>query len=270
MKKIELIKQILDQNPMYSAREIGKIVGLSRQTVNWYIKKLGIFRDRELLRKNNNTKRSFSINISNTAEQIILGSILGDGMITKWKRCQNSKLNLNSALVIQHTEPQLEYLLYKKKLLENNGIKCSKISKLNKEVIEQKYSSSINGKKLKANTRYTLRTRKNISFNIYRNLFYKDIKYINKYIYKLKDLGLAIWYMDDGYKHDNTYYLCTDCFSYKDLQLLQKVLYHNFNIETIIDKRKRIRIRSKSSNIFTNIIEKFVCDSMKYKINRRL
>lgn len=270
MRKIEQIKQILEEYPMYSAREVGKIVGLSRQTVNWYIRKLGISRDRELLRKLNNTKRSFPITISETAEQIILGSILGDGMITKWKRFEDSKLNLNSALVIQHTKPQLEYLLYKKELLENNGIKCQKVRQLDEKTITEKYPSIINGKTIKANTRYTLSTRKAISFNIYRDMFYKDKKYINKYIFKLKELGLAIWYMDDGYKHDNTYYLCTDCFSYKDLKLLQIVLYHNFNLETIIDKRNRIRIKSKSSRLFTSIIEKFVCQSMKYKINRRL
>lgn len=269
MKKIDTIKQILVDNPLYSARKIGEIVGLSRQTINWYIKKLGIPRDRELLRKNNNTNRSLSIIISDTAEQIILGSILGDGMITKWRRDKNSQLNHNSSLVIQHTESQLDYLLYKKSLLEDNGIKCIKIGILDKEVIKEKYTSIINGKRIKANTRYTLSTRKSLSFNIYRSLFYKKVKYINRYIYKLKDLGLAIWYMDDGYKHDNTYYLCTDCFSHKDLILLQKVLYHNFNLETIIDNRKRIRIKSKSSKIFTNIIEKFVCESMKYKINRR-
>lgn len=270
MNNKEKIKQILEEHPTYSARKIGELIGLSRQTVNWYIRKLGIPRDREFLRKNNNTNRSFGVNISETAEQIIIGSILGDGSITKHKRFENSKLNLNSTLVIQHTEPQLEYLIYKKELLEDNGIRCQKISKLDKKVIETKYPSSINGRPIKANTRYTLRTRRCISFNKYRDLFYNNKKYINKYIYKLKDLGLAIWYMDNGFKHDNTYYLCTDCFSSKDLLLLQKVLYHNFSLETIIDNRNRIRIKSKSSKLFTSIIEKFVCDSMKYKINRRL
>lgn len=270
MGKIDTIKQILEEHPYYSARVIGEIVGLSRQTVIWYIRKLNIPRDREFLRKANNTKRSFEIDISEEAEQIILGSILGDGNITNWKRFKNSKLNLNSSLVINHTEPQLEYILYKKQLLEKYGIRCQKLRKIDKDIIEQRYSHSIKNIKVKSNTRYTLSTRKAITFNKYRDMFYKDKKIVNRYIYKLRALGLAIWYMDDGYKHDNTYHLCTNCFSSKDVKLLQKMLYHNFNIETTVDKRHIIRIKCKSANIFTSLIEPFICESMKYKLNRRL
>lgn len=269
MSKLSQIKQILDEHPTYSARRIGELVGLHRVTVNWYIRKLNIPRDRKFLQKLNNTKRSFNIIISNEAEQVILGSILGDGTITKWNKSENSRKNLNSCLVINHTEPQLDYLLYKKSLLEKFGIRCQKVRKLNKEVIDIKYSHSINGIEVKNNNRYTLSTRRAINFNKYRDLFYKEKKFINRYLYKLSALGLAIWYMDDGFKHDTTYHLCTNCFSKKDIYLLQKILYHNFKLETTVDKNNIIRIRSKSSKLFTSIIEEFVCKSMEYKLNRR-
>lgn len=267
--KREQIKNIALKNPNLSAREIGKLVNLHRTTVNYHLRKLNIFRDRATLQKCNNTQRSFDIEISNEAEQIILGSILGDGTITKWKRCTNSKLNLNSSLTICHTSPQKDYLLYKKQLLEKYGIKCHKISIIPKERL-QKYCPTILGKTYTINDRYSLSTRRAISFNKYRDLFYKDIKYINPYIKKLDNLGLAIWYMDDGYKHVGTYFLCTNCFDLESVKLLQEVLLENFNIETTLNKGYKgayiIHIRAKSANLFKSKIESFICDSMKYKL----
>lgn len=272
MNKEEQIKLIIGKNPLLSAREIGKKLNLSRQTVIYYLHKLNIYRDRELIRKNNNTKRSFEIPISENAEQIILGSILGDGMITKWKRYDNSKKNLNSNLVIQHTEPQKQYIYYKKLLLENNGIKCCNIRVLNGEIIEQQYPSIINNRVVKANTRYTLCTRRAITLNKYRDMFYKDKKYINRYVYKLKALGLAIWFMDDGSSNNNRYFLYTNCFDIKSLLLLQKMLNHNFNIKTTLNKCREgqyiIYIKSESRELFTTIISPYICDSMKYKLIR--
>lgn len=263
------IKEILKQNPRLSNREIGKLVGLTRNAVQWHIKSLGITRNRKELQRVNNTKRSFEINISDNAEQIILGSILGDGSISKWKRSNDSKLNLNSKLSILHTEPQLDYLLYKKKLLEENGIRCAKIVKTSKEKIAL-LNPTILGRPYTINNRYTLYTRRAVSFNKYRDLFYKSKKYINRYIYKLKPLGLAIWYMDDGNKLHNTYTFNTQCFDLKSLKILQKMLLHNFNIKTSLNKASvkhyRIYIRRESADLFYSLVKPFICKSMEYKL----
>lgn len=270
MDKREQVKKVIEEFPLLSAREIGKIVKLHRCTVNNYLHKLGIYRDRETVRKNNNTKRSFEIIISENAEQIILGSILGDGMISKWVRYKNSKKNLNSHLVIQHTEPQKEYIFYKKELLERSGIKCQSIKVLDGNIIRQKYPSYINGIELRANSRYTLCTRRAISINKYRDMFYKKNKYVNRYIYKLKPLGLAIWFMDDGSSNNNRYFLHTNCFNLKSLKLLQKVLKHNFNIDTTLNKHREgqyiIYIKASSRDLFTSIIKPYICKSMEYKL----
>ena len=272
-KKLQ-IKEIISKFPLLSAREIGKLVGLHRCTINKYIKELGISRDREIIRKNNNTKRGFEIEITATAEQIILGSILGDGMISKWKRSEDSKKNLNSHLVIQHTEPQKDYIFYKKKLLEENGIKCQTIKVLSGDIINKKYKSVINGVELKANSRYTLCTRRCVSFNKYRDMFYKSSKYINKYIYKLKALGLAIWFMDDGSSNNNRYFLHTNCFNKTSINLLQTVLKHNFNICSSVNKHGNnqyiLYIKAESRELFTSIISPYICNSMKYKLLQRI
>ena len=143
---------------------------------------------------------------------------------------------------------------------------------MNGEIIEQKYPSIINNRVVKANTRYILCTRRAITLNKYRDMFYKDKKYINRYVYKLKALGLAIWFMDDGSSNNNRYFLHTNCFDIKSLLLLQKMLNHNFNIKTTLNKCREgqyiIYIKAESRELFTTIISPYICDSMKYKLIR--
>lgn len=271
----EAIKEILKVNPYLSNREIGKMLGLSRGTVQYHIKNLGISRDRKLLQQLNNTKRSFDIPISKEAEQLILGSILGDGTVSKWIRTENSKKNLNSYVGCAHTSPQLEYLLYKKQLFESFNIKCQKIQKIPKEKLLV-LCPTIQNKVYTVNDRYQLNTRRAVTLNKYRDLFYNkhtNKKYINRYIYKLNPLGLAIWYMDDGTKSGNSYKFSTHCFNMRSLHILQDMLKRNFNIETSINitrKHPKIQytlyVKRKSTNTLTKLILPYICDSMKYKL----
>lgn len=105
-------------------------------------------------------------------------------------------------------------------------------------------------------------------------MFYKKKKYINRYVYKLKSLGLAIWFMDDGSSNNNRYFLHTNCFDLNSIHLLQKVLLHNFNIETTINEKRKsqyiLYVKAKSRELFTSIISPYICDSMKYKLIQRL
>lgn len=264
----EQILNLLRENPNYSARVIGEKLNLSRSYINKCIHQLGIYRDREYLRKCNNTQRSFPIDISYNTEQIILGSILGDGYITKNKRFINSKMNLNSALNIKHSLIQKDYCEFKATLLQKEGVRV-KISIKERTNIPK---AVIKGREINSNGEVILTTRKCISFNKYRDLFYKSKKYINRYIYKLGPLGLAIWFMDDGSKHTSGYYLHTEGFTPKDHNLLIKVLKHNFDIDSTIHKVRNhlcIYIRSNSADRFKEIIEPFICDTMKYKLRGR-
>ena len=261
----EAILKLLNENPNYSSTVIAEKLGKSRNTINKYINELNIPRDRKLLQKCNNTQRSFPIQISENVEQIILGSILGDGNITKHKRFIDSKKNINSCLNIKHSIKQTEYTLFKYSLLNDNGLKThiSKV-KFNKNI------TKINNRIITDNGFIVCYTRKCISLNKYRDIFYKDIKYINKYIYKLKALGLAIWFQDDGSKNISGYYLHTQSFTLKDMKLLQKVLLHNFNINSNIHKTRNqynIYIKKESVKIFNNLILPFMCPSMKYKLH---
>ena len=52
------ILEILKKNPFLSNREIGKILGKHRSTIQWYLNKLGIHRNRKDQQKLNNTSRT--------------------------------------------------------------------------------------------------------------------------------------------------------------------------------------------------------------------
>lgn len=263
----ERILEIVKNNPLLSNREIGKIVGLSRNTVAYYMKQLGIHRDRKLMQKNNNTSRQKICTITDNAEQIILGSILGDGYISEYTRPENSKLLLNSQLRIVHGLKQEQYIKYKSSLLEREGLKCH-LHYIDKTNYKEHYIKGILVKEVGS---WTMQVQRNVSFNKYRQMFYKNrIKYINRYIYRLNALGLAIWYMDDGCYNNNGIHLYTNCFNNKDLILLQNMLKHNFNLDTTLQNcssgGKAIYIKASSKKQFLKIIEPYICDCMKYKL----
>lgn len=261
------ILEILKKNPNLSSTEIGKLIGKHRQTVIYHLHKLGIFRDRNFIRTQNNTNRSFSIEISEIANQIILGSILGDGTISKNCRVNNSKLNSNSKLVFKHSLLQKEYIIYKNKLLNKENI-ITHYSEIEPNKCGKTY---INGREITDNGAAEVSTQKNISFNIYRDVFYKDYKIIPDKVYELTSLGLAIWFMDDGSKHKASYYIHTDGFDIKCQEKLLDMLNKNFNIKASLHKTRtnyNIYIKKESRDLFTKLIEPHICESMLYKLHK--
>lgn len=261
----EKVKQLAEQHPNWSARKIADVLGLARTTVIHHYHKCGIHRDRKEMQRLNNTNRDKPLYISEKAEQIILGSILGDGCIEKYRRNdENTKLRLNSQLEITQGHDQKDYLLYKKQLLEEEGVP-GKITIRPAELGTRK----IKGIPLFAKESYMYETRRSSSFNKYRDLFYKNKKYINRYIYKLKPLGLAIWYMDDGNLFKRTVKLFTNCFTNKDLLILQDMLKRNFNIETTQNKcssgGKCLYVRTKSLQTFFSLVSPYIPECMNYK-----
>ena len=265
-KRRNQILEIIKEHPTLSNREIGKLLGISRSTVSYYLQKENIHRDRIVQQKLNNTCREKVLEINDEAEQVILGSILGDGSIAKYCRPKDTKKLLNSNLIIHHGIKQKEYIEYKKEILERNNIKCY-LSFTEGEKIKPHY---IKGILVKENGTYTLKTQRNVVLNKSRDIFYSDRKHISKYIYKLKALGLAIWYMDDGYYSSTTMNICTNSFSYKEVTFLQAILKHNFEIETTIYKSNLghpiLHIKACSRQRFLNIVTPYICNCLKYKL----
>lgn len=95
----------------------------------------------------------------------------------------------------------------------------------------------------------------------------------------LTPVGLANWYMSDGYiclvgKTKNHIVnrrvdICTDRYSIYTIQSMVNVLFTKFNIESSIVKRDkfyRIRIKQNSYQNFINIIKPYIVPSMLYKL----
>ncbi len=109
----------------------------------------------------------------------------------------------------------------------------------------------------------------------YRNLFYKDkAKIVPQNIEKLlTNIGLAVWFMDDGsYKSRECKgkLFCTHNFKTGEITLLCQVLKNKFDLEAIPRKQNdgtEIYIRASSYERLNTIISPFIVKSFKYKMD---
>ena len=190
---------------------------------------------------------------------IILGSMLGDGAIT---RCKSNKSEC--CFYEGHSTKQSEYVKYKYNEL-HRWIGCN-IYPLHHN-LNGTYHTTLN-----------FLTRRNKKFTMFRNLFYvnnkknssKKISY-NFIVNKLNSLSLAIWAMDDGYnRHDRGFEFCSENFSKPDQNLLINILSDKFNIISHLGRvrksKYRIKINKNDKNTLFNIIRPHVIPSMEYKL----
>lgn len=205
-----------------------------------------------------NIKRTHSeIEITPIAEQIILGSLLGDGSIVK--------KTANCVFTFNHSLCQHDYVLYKVNLLQREGIY------MRYEDLPNCYGQAcINGRKIKDNGQSRGTSETNIAFNRFRNEWYALNKEVPDSIFKLGPLGLAIWYMDDGAIHYPTgAYFSTQGFNHESNLKLVQMLKDNFNITAHIHKNKDkeiLYIIQKDREKLFDTIRPYMCGSMKYKI----
>ena len=117
------------------------------------------------------------------------------------------------------------------------------------------------------------RTYRHQCFSDYYQLFYKNgVKIVPTNIENMLTVkGLAYWYMDDGHKQGNTYYLNTYAFTIEDQERLILVLQKNFNLFCSLhrdDKQYKIYIKTKSALDFKNLIFPFVVPVFLYKLHK--
>ena len=254
----ESILAKLQETPYMSIRKLAEHFKVSYGKMWSFLKDNNIktkSRSEQLAHRNKVRCTHSPIRISKEANQLILGSLLGDGSIFyKTSNC---------ILSILHSTVQKDYILYKKDLFiqENLEVKLS---------YSEGYESTINGRKIKNNGRIYLYSKVNQSFNKYREQWYpRGIKIVPSSVYELEALGLAIWFMDDGSSNNSSFYLSTNSFSISDIECLVSMLDKNFNIKSSIHKNKDshiLYINSESKQLFIDTIKPYVCDSMIYKI----
>lgn len=195
--------------------------------------------------------------MNKTQSAIIIGSVLGDGYITKLRRTKGS-----ASMEFKYSDKYLGYLNWLYSMLKTIGV--GKISS-------------------HQNNQHRFITKSSVEIGVYRKIFYPEGKKIVPLNIKelLTDpLSLAIWYMDDGtldfreLNHCNIM-IATYSFTFEECKLLVGVLAENFGIKASVTKctmrgkvYPRLYIWSKDTTEFLNLVDPFIHPCMSYKTVR--
>jgi hypothetical protein len=225
----------------YTDKKIADILKISEKVINSY-------RNKNCLPSN----QSHNIEITKDMDEIIVGTLLGDGYIDCRSKSKIKKEKDTAYLVFAHKKEHKDYCFAKYnslKTLFNREPKYN-IQRRNNVLNESYYAISISSLSLKK----------------YRKIFYIEREKIipdNIEDYYTKR-SLAYHYMDDGYRKNNQYYLSLCSFSDRSINNLRKLLL-KWNIETSLHKKNILYIKSKSNKNFLEATEEYIVECMKYK-----
>lgn len=168
------------------------------------------------MRPNLSKKQLSQISLSESCKAIILGSLLGDGSLKLYKPYKNARF------WIRHSWIQKEYWDWK----------IARLSEINTKQSNQVQSPTGYSKQKKLLFQSAALEKLTQIYNItYKNnrLYIK-----RKWLNHMSTLSLAIWWLDDGSIIGNGKrgVFCTDAFSKKDHQLLQRYLHISWKINT--------------------------------------
>lgn len=232
-----------------SIHKVGEKLNVSGNTISRWLKELGI-------PIRNNPRRFSSIpGLSEIQKEFVVGSLLGDGNL----HYRSGNRSTSCRLRFCHSIKQIEYLIWKKSLLG--------------DLAQQ--DLNINRQKGRNSTACVIQSITHSDFINYYNVFYYDgTKVIPGNIEEmLTDFGLAIWFMDDGWRDRECRkaIFCTDSFTLSENEILQDALLSKFNIRTRITKsgkkHHRLHVYGDNVDILTEIIKPHIIPSMLYKIN---
>lgn len=191
---------------------------------------------------------------------LIIGSILGDGYLTK-----PNKSNKLTQLSIQHSKKQLEYLNWKRSLFLENNFEVSKVYDVSKNYPSFRFNIKLG------------------EFgNVLRHQLYPNSnKTITRYYLNyLDELGLSIWFMDDGARQvrwlkdgrcgGRALHISTYNFTYEEQLIIVKYLKSVWGVEAKIYKDRkyfRLNINATNAKIFIPIIKPYIHETLTYKID---
>ncbi len=211
---------------------------------------------RKILSSNGIEKsRCIQITMDRELQQLLIGSLLGDGSFVS-----SGGRSVNYYLSIAHKSGQRKYLEYKLSILSKHGL-ASKI-------IERTYKD----KRFKKGeyTECRIKTRLHPIFTEIRNKYYDDtghkrVRY--EFIKDIDPLGLAIWYMDDGYVTKNSCIFSSCSFTIEEQEILSKVLLEKFNLHFTVGKNDNsMYLHASDFPRFVKIIEPYVLEDLQYKL----
>ena len=192
--------------------------------------------------------------VGNDLKQLLIGSLLGDGCF-----CSPGGTAKNMCLSIAHSIKQKEYLQYKVDILSKYGLASTirynviRNKRYTHELIECRHKSRL----------HPIFT--NIREKYYDSQGHKRV--LKDFVKDIDALGLAIWYMDDGYVTKNSCILSTCSFTLDEQKLLFDILLKKFNLHFNVGKHDNsMYLQAKDFKLFVSIIKEYIIPSMQYKL----
>jgi heme/copper-type cytochrome/quinol oxidase subunit 4 len=192
---------------------------------------------------------------------LIIGSLLGDSHI--------EKRNKGFRLIFEQCNNNVEYLMWFHNFLAIRGYCNQNIPKLHKRIKKDN----------KVFFHYRINTYTFNSFYWIHDMFYKWDSNKQKYIKivpsnlseYLSPMALAILFMDDGSKTGSSVRIATNSFTLEEINELCKILFIKYNIIATAQKAGKnkgyiLYIHKKSLDIFINLVNPYMINSLKYKL----
>jgi len=171
--------------------EIARCLNVSSSACQDYGSKLGLTTNYNKYEETKLTKEEF---------QVLLGTLLGDATLRIGK---NSK---NASGHFAHSLKQKNYCIWKYSVLKRF---CSKPKE------EQEYDKRTN--KIYYSVRVKILSHP-LMTKMYNSFYKNGKKYINERVLNYIDpLGIAVWFMDDGYFDHGGFSIATNCFTEEDI-----------------------------------------------------
>lgn len=185
--------------------------------------------------------------LTSIQKEILVGSMLGDGSLRKQGTRTNALLEIN------HSFQYRDYVDWKWQYF--------------KEYVKTKPKSRHgNGNRIA----YRFTTQSLPLFTEYYDKYYSSGKKAISKDIVLTNLILSVWFMDDGSKSRNTFYLNTQQFCLESQQLLVLILDRDLGIKSSLNRDKqylRIRIRTESADKFRKLVAPYLLPCFRYKID---
>lgn len=246
-----LTKLYVNQN--LTDAEIAEKFSVNPWNISRLRKELGIAginaRQREFLR------RPAASPLAQRQHSVIMGTLLGDGCL--------KPSGDRAYLSIGHSEKQKEYIFW---LYEELKTICP--NQPRQEIHHGKYVMHV----LTTETRFDLAEMRN-------GLYTPQKVATEKFFGNLDELGLAIWYMDDGglnyvNKSKLNFSLATNGYSESEQVVLKNILMNNFGISaelspTISQTGKKqfcLVVSDSSFDLFSSVVRKNLIPSMEHKL----
>lgn len=201
----------------------------------------------------NAQKDSFSI--SPDLHRIIIGLILGDLYIERKLTTRNARLSFDQSIAHE------EYITSLHDIFKDF---CTLPLRYNTRKPDSRTG--------KIYTSIVFKTFSLPCFNYYHELFYVNgVKIIPLNIGELlTPVSLAYWAMDNGYKKDKNFILCTHSYTLSEVELLIKILKENFSLNCTYHVRNNcqygIYIKIDSMDKFRSLVTPYFHPSMMYKL----